>query len=143
RADLEAAIAPGDVVILHDPQTLGLAPHLRRHGAEVIWSCHIGADVPNDLARSAWHFLRPYVEETAAQVFSRRAYAWDGLAAEDVAVIPPCIDAFSPKNQALAQDQVDSILRVAGLVPGEGDGANGDATFERQDGTPGMVHIEA
>src|SRR5439155_13919781 len=82
-------------------------------------------------------------EQTAAQVFSRRAYAWDGLAAEDVAVIPPCIDAFSPKNQDLAQDQVDSILRVAGLVPGEGDGANGDATFERQDGTPGMVHIEA
>ena len=30
-------------------------------GAQVIWRCHVGLDVPNDFARSAWDFLRPYV----------------------------------------------------------------------------------
>jgi Glycosyl transferase family 2 len=34
----------GDVVVLHDPQVLGLAHCFARLGAVVIWSCHIGAD---------------------------------------------------------------------------------------------------
>src|SRR5215207_2056564 len=50
----------GDVVVLHDPQTAGLAQPLIGAGAHVIWSCHVGADQPNDLVRSAWHFLSGY-----------------------------------------------------------------------------------
>ena len=36
-------------------------------------------DHPNELARSAWSFLKPYVERSDAYVFSRRAFAWEGL----------------------------------------------------------------
>jgi predicted nucleic acid-binding protein len=40
---LASLVRPADVVILHDPQTAGLAPFLKRAGARVIWRCHIGA----------------------------------------------------------------------------------------------------
>src|SRR4051812_46994669 len=50
---LLARVAAGDVVILHDPQTAGLARALRDHGVIVIWRCHVGLDHPNDAAREA------------------------------------------------------------------------------------------
>src|SRR5438093_2826293 len=40
-------VRPGDVAILHDPQTAGLAPTLREHGVRVVWRSHIGVDEPN------------------------------------------------------------------------------------------------
>src|SRR5579859_2030786 len=127
-------VRPGDPVVLHDPQTLGLAPALRQAGAHVIWSCHIGADHPNRNTRAAWKFLLPYVEQTAAQGFSRRQHVWPGLDRSTVAVIPPCLDAFSPKNQHLDADTVDAILSAAAIIPAVSDG---NADFVRQDGTPG------
>ena len=139
--DARATISPGDVVILHDPQTVGLAPAVKEAGARSIWSCHVGVDDPNDLARRAWDFLRPYVDQTMAHVFSRRAYAWEGLSAERVAVIPPCIDAFSPKNQPLDQETVAAILRVSGVVPDAA--GDGGPSFRRQDGTPAQVRRRA
>jgi trehalose synthase len=69
-AELQPRVRPGDVVVLHDPQTVGLAPELKRLGATVVWSCHVGTDRPNDLAREAWEFLRPYVQAADAYVFS-------------------------------------------------------------------------
>src|SRR5215208_1546907 len=59
--ELVALVRPGDLVLLHDPQTAGLVAALRRHGAQVVWRCHVGTDTPNDLAMRAWSFLRPYV----------------------------------------------------------------------------------
>ena len=70
---LRDVIAAGDVVVLHDPQTLGLAFGLKRLGATVIWRCHIGTDQPGDLSDAAWDFLWPYVHEPDVTVFSRRS----------------------------------------------------------------------
>ena len=47
---------------------------LRAAGALVIWRCHVGLDTPNDLAREAWAFLRPYLLEADAYVFSRENF---------------------------------------------------------------------
>jgi trehalose synthase len=55
-------------------------------------------------------------------------------------VIPPSIDAFSPKNQQLAQRAVHAILHVAGLMPPDG---RGGAVYQRQDGTPARVDRSA
>ena len=41
---------------------------------------------------------------------------WEGLEAQRIALIPPCIDPRSPKNIDLAPDVVDEILRAAALV---------------------------
>src|SRR5207253_9126239 len=58
-AELKPLLRPRDVVILHDPQTIGLAPPLHTLGVTVVWRCHIGADEPNALSDEAWTFLRP------------------------------------------------------------------------------------
>jgi trehalose synthase len=120
--ELQPRVEPGDVVVLHDPQTAGLAPALKQQGATVIWSCHVGIDQPNDLARTAWEFLRPAVQQADAYVFSRSAYCWEGLDRARLAVIAPCIDAFAPKNQPLEP------ATVVG-TPG----------FQRLNGSPGRV----
>src|SRR4051794_14942571 len=69
--ELCVQIGPRDVVVLHDPQTAGLIPRVRATGAQVIWRCHVGLDVPNAAAREAWAFLEPYVLQADAYVFSR------------------------------------------------------------------------
>ena len=48
-----------DIVVLHDPQTAGLAHGLRETGVHVVWRCHVGRDHPNRLTEVAWEFLRP------------------------------------------------------------------------------------
>ena len=95
-----------------------------------------GSTAPTSLARAAWSFLLPHVQLADAVVFSRRAYVWEGLDEARVSVIPPSIDAFSPKNQALAPAAATAILRAAGAEPGT---PKGRPAFVRQDGTPGRV----
>jgi trehalose synthase len=131
-APLMRMIHPGDPVILQDPQTAGLAPALAEHGCAVIWRCHIGVDEPNEVARRAWDFLRPYVSSAAAVVFSRRAHVWEGLAKGRTAIIAPAIDAFAVKNQELDAETVRSILRAGGLLDPGQDGHS--ASFARPDG---------
>jgi trehalose synthase len=108
--ELRRLVEPGDVIYLHDPQTAGLVPAMGETGAAVIWRCHIGVDRPNDLAREAWAFLRPYVEAAAAYVFSRREYLWEGLDAGKAWFMPPVIDPFSPKNEDLDSERVRQVL---------------------------------
>jgi trehalose synthase len=96
----------------------------------------VGLDSPNDLARSAWQFLLDHVRPADAYVFSRRGFAWEGLEERKISVIPPVIDAFSPKNQDLDDTQVRSILAAAGLLPGD---PPGTPSFLREDGSPGVV----
>ena len=115
-------VRPGDPVVLHDPQTLGLAPDLRKAGARLIWSCHIGTDNPNARTQTAQRFLFPYVERTEARGFSRTQHVWSGLDPSTVAIIPPCLDAFSPKNRDLDPDTVDAILSASGIIPADHDG---------------------
>jgi trehalose synthase len=130
-------VRAGDVVIVHDPQPAGLIASLRAAGAAVIWRCHVGLDRPNDLAHDAWEFLRAYVSEADAFVFSRESFAWEGLDRDRIAVIPPSIDVFSPKNMDLNRTAVLSVLRACGVLR-DGDEA-GPSTFKRQDGTPSRV----
>jgi len=94
-------IRPGDVALLHDPQTADLAAPLARAGARVVWRCHIGVDWENDATRAGWDFLRPHLGSAEGYVFSRRQYVPAWLPDDKVSVIPPSIDPFSPKNQDL------------------------------------------
>jgi trehalose synthase len=139
--ELVGRVRPGDVAIVHDPQPAGLIKALRSAGAVVIWRCHVGIDHPNDLTREAWRFLFPYIAEADVFVFSRESFVWEGVDRNRIAVIPPSIDAFSPKNQELDEATVLGVLRAAGLLS-NGTG-RGPATFTRQDGTPGRVDRRA
>ena len=138
-AALARVVQPQDVVILHDPQTAGLVPALAARGCRVIWRSHIGVDVPNDVVRSAWAMLRPYIVAAPAYVFSRQAYAWEGLDPSRVHVIAPAIDPFTTKNQELGVDGSLSVLRDAGVMTG----GTGGATFTRPDGTSATINHRA
>jgi trehalose synthase len=129
-------VRPGDIVLAHDPQTAGLVGPLTGLGAHVIWRAHIGLDLPNDRARAAWAFLRPYVAAAVSYVFSRREFAWEGLDPERIEIIRPSIDPFSSKNQDLGAPEVSAILAAAGVLAGD---AGGHPAFMRHDGTPGRV----
>jgi trehalose synthase len=123
-----------DVIFLHDPQTAGLIPHIVGTGRAVIWRCHIGADNGNGYSAAAWEFLEPYVTRADACVFSREAYVPDYCREMVTAVVPPSIDAMSPKNQEMEPGQVRAILRHVGLLAGGEDG-DGEPVFEEPDGT--------
>ena len=116
--EIEQLVRPDDLVVVHDPQPLGLVPGLAAAGSAVVWTCHVGADTANDITRSAWAFLRDDVRAAHAATFTRRAYAWEGLDPDSVHVIPPCIDPLSPKNVELDDADVASILRSAAILGG-------------------------
>jgi trehalose synthase len=136
-ADLRPQLQPGDVVLLHDPQTAGLIPSLRDLGVFVGWRSHIGADPVNQHTDQGWAFLRPYVEQADAVVFSRSRFVPDWLPSGKVTTIAPSIDPFATKNLDLDADQARAVLAQAGLVSGAETG--GDLSFERRDGAPGEV----
>ncbi len=118
-AALGREIPPGDIVILHDPQTAGLTGHLARQGARVVWRCHVGADLPNAHTREAWSFLLPHLAECQAIVFSRAAFVPPELSSADVWIIQPSIDPLSPKNHSLAPERVTDLLVRIGLIAGQ------------------------
>ena len=128
---IAALVRPKDVVVLHDPQTVGLAPALSSLGAHVVWVCHVGIDHPNELARGAWRFLMGDVAAADAAVFTREAYVWDGIDPTRVAIIPPCIDAGSPKNVPIDPVTIQAVLAAADVV----EAPVGDPTVALADGS--------
>jgi trehalose synthase len=58
---------------------------------------------------------------------------------ERVWIVPPSIDAFSPKNQDLTPEAVTAILGVIGLSPPD----DAAPTYRRVDGSPGRVDRRA
>ncbi len=118
RAHAEGAlrfVAPGDVVVLHDPQTTGMAPLLTEAGVRVIWQCHLGCVDPNRWTDQVWDFLGEYLFAPDGYVFSHPRYVPDVLDRERVRVILPAIDPASPKNRPLAAAQVAGVLDGIGL----------------------------
>jgi trehalose synthase len=139
-------VQSGDIVLLHDPQTAGLAAPLAAAGAHVVWRCHIGLDSENDATRAAWAFLRPHLAAAHGFVFSRERYIPPWVPRESTRVIPPSIDPFSPKNQDLDAGTVHAILSTIGVLDGAAPAARGPLVrgrFVRRDGSPGEVERAA
>ncbi len=134
-------VREGDVVILHDPQTAGLAPYLIDKGALVIWRCHIGKDTVDDEVTRGWRFLSHYLEDVPAFVFTRESYVPDYCDHGKSSIITPSIDAFSPKNQSMSDEQFRAILVNTGILRGVKNEAA--ATFVREDGSQGSVAMRA
>jgi trehalose synthase len=136
-SELSALVQPGDIVLLHDPQTAGLARALAHLGAHIIWRCHIGADERNDETERGWAFLRPYLADAHVYVFSRREYIPPGIEHSRCEIIPPTIDPVSAKNQPMDADTVRAILVHSGML--EGPPGPGQPVFVREDSSAGRV----
>ncbi|UXA07486.1 glycosyltransferase [Mycobacterium sp. SMC-2] len=115
-AALTSMVAPGSLVVLHDPQSAGLVEPLQRHGCAVVWRCHIGAELVNDHTKRAWEFIEPFVFRADRLVFSRAVYVPEQLAGRPVSIVSPSIDPFAAKNQWLDENSVRAILSTAGLL---------------------------
>jgi trehalose synthase len=135
---IDGRIRPGDFVVLHDPQTAGLARDLTARGARVVWRCHIGTDQINAAAREGWDFLRPYLADAHGWIFSRRAYVPSWVPTDGTFVVPPAIDPLSLKNAPLALSGGRATLRHIGLLAANG-GPDGGVPFTRTDGSRGHV----
>jgi trehalose synthase len=102
----------GDIVIAHDPQPVGLIARRYDIGRRWIWRCHI--DVSHPDAR-VWEFLRPYVEQYDAAVFSMPDFAQQLPISQYM--IAPSIDPLSDKNRELSSEQVTRVLDKYGIDP--------------------------
>jgi trehalose synthase len=129
-------IRPGDLVLLHDPQTAGLVTPLALRGAHVVWRSHIGLDSENELSKAAWDFLQPLLTDAGGYVFSRQSYVPSFVPRSQSWIIPPSIDPFSPKNQPMDPETVRAVLVQIGLLSGD---QNSIAKYTRRDGSPGEV----
>jgi trehalose synthase len=134
-------VRPNDVVVLHDPQTAGLAPALRQAGAVVVWRCHIGCDRPNHVVHDAWQFLQPHLDDAHGFVFTRPGYVPPWARDAQTFIIPPAVDAFSAKNAPMARSVVRGVLGHIGLL--RRGSYPGEMVFIRTDGSTGRVERRA
>ena len=59
--DLKGRLRKGDIVVIHDPQPLGVGAQLKQElGIPFFFRCHIGLDEETPETRAAWNFLQPY-----------------------------------------------------------------------------------
>ncbi len=116
-------IGAGDVVMLHDPQTLGLAAPLAERGALVVWRCHIGTERTNGHTEEGWRFLEPFLAPCRAYVFSHRGFVPKVLETSEIHIIAPSIDPYSAKNRPLNEARVQRLLVKVGLFGDDGDGS--------------------
>lgn len=110
--------APGDIVVIHDPQPLGMANHLAAAGLHVIWRSHIGTASPGDEVKAAWRFLEPHLKKVRRFVFHSPDYVPDGLPPGKAVIIPPGIDPGSAKCRHLTDPQQKRLLAAVGLLSG-------------------------
>ncbi len=119
-ATLASLMKDGDVLVVHDPQPMGLAGHLReRLDIATIWRCHIGLDETNASTRAAWEFLEPYAPDYQESVFSADEYIPDMFRGRS-RLIYPAIDPLSQKNRELHIHSVVGIMANAALAVGPG-----------------------
>ena len=109
-------VKPGDIVVVHDPQPLPIIRYVKQQvNISAIWRCHIGYETSNEQTRSAWTFVKPYVEAYDHTIFSAPEYIPDFLSGK-TSVIPPSIDPLSHKNRDLHVHKLTGILCNGGLL---------------------------
>jgi trehalose synthase len=99
-----------EMVVIHDPQPLGLVRSRDKSDAHWVWRCHI--DLSNPDAK-VWEFLRPFVEHYDAAIFSSQSFARQLPIPQYL--FYPCIDPLSEKNKELPESQVQQVCDDFGI----------------------------
>jgi trehalose synthase len=108
----EAAAALGDdhdVLVMHDPGTLGVAASA---GGALAWRCHVDGARPDGpvLERAL-----PLAERCAALAFPDASFAPEALQGAALHTAPPGIDPLSPRNLELAPRLAGRVVRPLGV----------------------------
>jgi len=137
---LAGVVGADDVVVLHDPQTLGLAPGLVDSGARIVWHCHIGTTTGDTTPPAAvWRFFSDELPLLDAVLTTRSEFAPDCLPQTAIHVAAPAIDPLSLKNRELTEREIADLLDGIGLcTPRSGVGSNStvDAVVEQDQVLP-------
>jgi trehalose synthase len=91
----------GDVIFVHDPQPAGLVLRKKELGRHWVWRCHIDVSAPQP---GVWNFLRPYVEQYDAAIFSMPDFAQRLPVLQ--CRVAPSIDPLADKNKPLDRNYV-------------------------------------
>ena len=98
-----------DLFVIHDPQPAALV-RSRRDRGRWIWRCHIDLSNPH---AEVWNFLRPFVEQFDAAIFSSPAFTRQLPIPQYL--FYPCIDPLSEKNKDLEPDYVQKVCDDFGV----------------------------
>jgi trehalose synthase len=102
-----------DVIIVHDPQPVGIRHIAPEHGKHWVWRCHIDLSEPNP---NPIERLLPLISEYDATVWHMEQYVPNGLDGHGgVRIVPPAIDPLSPKNMALSPDDASYVCDQFGI----------------------------
>ena len=101
-----------DLIVAHDPQPLGIPQFHGRGATRWVWRCHIDTSEPNP---ELWDFLRPYIDDYDAAVFTMADFVPPDFPVGLVETISPAIDPESPKNIDLDCSTADRILGWLGV----------------------------
>jgi trehalose synthase len=101
-----------DVMIVHDPQPAAFRDAVGANGAKWVWRCHIDTSAPN---RQVAEFLRPFIQDYDAIVFTMKQFLLPGLLPKLAAFIAPAIDPFSTKNMDLPGDLCREVVANSGV----------------------------
>ncbi len=112
RACAEMIEGDYDVYIVHDPQPAALKHFVRKNNARWIWRCHIDSSEPNP---QVWRFLKPFIEEYHAVVFTMKEFCPPDLNSTRSVFIAPAIDPLSTKNMGLPEELCKRALANSGI----------------------------
>jgi trehalose synthase len=104
-----------DVIVVHDPQPIGVRSVAAGHARHWVWRCHIDLSEPNPAPIER---LLPRMRDYDATVWHMMQYVPNGLDGEvgaDVRIIPPAIDPLSPKNMALSPEDAAFVCGQFGI----------------------------
>jgi trehalose synthase len=104
-----------DLVVVHDPQPLGIIETLREPSTRWIWRCHIDLSAPN---REVLDFLLPSICCYDAAVFHMPEYVPASLGLPPAYIWPPAIDPLTPKNMAFPPEDAAYIIDQFGIDVG-------------------------
>ena len=111
QQNLEEMRFYGDILFIHDPQPVGLIARKKEMGRKWVWRCHIDVSNPD---RKVWKFLRGFVVDYDAAVFSAPSFAQQLPIRQFM--ITPSIDPLSDKNRELDSGTIDAVLAKYGLT---------------------------
>jgi len=104
-----------DVFIVNDPQPAALRHYLPTNNAKWIWRCHVDSSEPD---KAVWNFLRPYIEEHDAAVFTTEKFIPRNLNIARIATMAPAICPLSSKNMFIKRELCRELLENMGFDTG-------------------------
>lgn len=107
-----------DVVMVHDPQPLGLIRYLKNPGETWLWRCHIDIEEEVLMANPRLAgFITMWAKHYEAAIVTAAHYVVSRWPLPKF-IVPPFIDPLSEKNRELSHREINKVLEKYHIEPG-------------------------